>query len=189
MIDAAEWPASWAKPRGDLVRALEDLVHLVDVTKPESAFSRLGVSPPRTPFAMGSVALRVVVHLLAAPCPPGELRYIAALCNLVLVMVSGANRFELVHRGPDVPAAIEVAHEELRRCAVPLRRSGARHQRRLWRGIVQPPTIGPLMQITRLEIIGSCDPGAGAQLRDREQGALSPPCLARRERGGQDDDP
>jgi hypothetical protein len=113
LVHATEWPASWVKPRHDLVRALEDLVRLVDPTKPESAFSRLGVSPPRTPFAMGSVVLRVVVHLLAAPCPPGELRYMAALCNLVLALVSDANRFELADRGPDVSPSIEAAREEL----------------------------------------------------------------------------
>ena len=62
---------------------------------------------------MGGAVLRVVGHLLAAPCPPGELRYMAALCNLVVALVSDANRFELAHRGPDVLPSIEAVREEL----------------------------------------------------------------------------
>lgn len=112
LIHTAEWPASWVKPRRNLVRALEDLVPLIDAANIESAISQLGMNP-RTPLAMGSFVLRVVVHLLAAPCPPGELRYMAALCNQVLVLASDTTRLEFMHRGPVVPPSIEAAREEL----------------------------------------------------------------------------
>jgi hypothetical protein len=112
LIRAAEWPARWVKPRGELVRALEDLAPLIDTTKSESAMSQLGVNP-RTPLAMGSVLLRVVVHLLATPCPPGELRYVAAIGNMVVVLVSDTIREELAAHGLVVPPSIAAVREQL----------------------------------------------------------------------------
>jgi hypothetical protein len=112
LIHTAEWPVSWVKPRGDLVRALESLAPLIDAMSPVSAVSRLGVQPSST-LALGSVVVRVVVHLLDAPCPPRELRYLAALCNLVLVPVSDMNRLDLAHLGLVAPPSVAAAREGL----------------------------------------------------------------------------
>lgn len=114
LIQSAEWPASWVKPRNDLVQSLEQIAPLVDVTAPVWAALQPD-QPHRMLFSLANFVLRSAILLLSMPCPPRELRHVGMLCDLMLTVVTQANRYELTQTRAVVPPSIEAGRVALGR--------------------------------------------------------------------------